>query len=346
MIWCCPLCHGALSETPTEVTCQDCGTAFPVVAEIPDFRCDQPAWVDFETDRLRAKEIDAHILTHGLADAMRRVFLESRDLNEAKSEYRVKQVLAGIEKCDAQLDGWLHGLSYDTALEIGSGPGQLLAAGARRGQSIHGLDVSLEWLVVAKHWVRSLGGDPKLAGGLAERLPLRSGSVDTVVGLDVLEHVGDQKACLAEISRVLKKGGRFALVTPNRFSLSPEPHVGVWGVGYLPVRFQAAWVGLFTTRSYAYTRLLSVGEIRRLVRQTLGADPTIIFPPIADEEIALFSPFKARLAWLYNKLVRHRIAQTVMPFIGAYYRVFGTKPGQVGAPAASGVPTTPSGPST
>jgi SAM-dependent methyltransferase len=46
-------------------------------------------------------------------------------------------------------------------------------------------------------------------------LPFRDRSLDMVVSLDYLEHLDDDRACLSEIYRVLKKGGRLLLATPR-----------------------------------------------------------------------------------------------------------------------------------
>lgn len=81
-----------------------------------------------------------------------------------------------------------------------------------------------------------------MAAALGEALPLADGALSGVVSLDVIEHVDRPDAFLNEIDRVTRPGGRLALSTPNRFSLAPEPHVMVWGVGLLPRRYQARYV--------------------------------------------------------------------------------------------------------
>lgn len=326
MFWNCPDCHGRLAATRDDVACEGCGRRYPVVAELPDLRVDAPAWIDFGRDRDRALVVDDLIRREGLEAGILDVFRRSRRFEERKAQFRLSQVLSGITKCEAQLDGWLAPLLAEPVFELGVGPGQLVAAAARRGIAVHGIDVSLEWLVVAKHWARSLGVEPVLAGGMAERLPLADGRVGLLVSMDVIEHVGDQGRYAAEVGRVLRPGGRFALVTPNRFSLSPEPHVSVWGVGYLPRRLQGPWVRLMSGRDYAYNRLLSTGELRRLFAREAGIVPRIAFPPIADEEAALFGSGKARLARLYNVASQSRLAAPAMPFVGAYFRAVGTKP--------------------
>jgi SAM-dependent methyltransferase len=48
----------------------------------------------------------------------------------------------------------------------------------------------------------------------AHYLPFAIGSIDNVVGLDVLHHFNQPLAVLREVSRVLRSGGRFVLVEP------------------------------------------------------------------------------------------------------------------------------------
>ncbi len=231
MFWCCPDCHGALKTEPDTLQCAVCEVRYPIIAGIPDFRSDDAAWIDFDEDRRRALALDEIVAEQGLEAALINVFRSSRGFSEKKSVFRSRQVLSGISKSEHQLDGWLSGLEEGSVLEIGSGPGQMVAAAAKRGFTLAGLDVSLEWLAFSRHWARSYGAEPVLACGMGEKLPVRNASVRSVISLDVIEHVGDQNAYVAEIGRVLEPGGRFHLVTPNRYSLSPEPDVGVWGVG-------------------------------------------------------------------------------------------------------------------
>ena len=326
MFWKCPQCHGDLTATADNLFCAACDRHYPVVAELPDFRLGQPAWIDFGRDRDRALLIDALIRAEGLEAGIYDVFKNSRQFDDAKCRFRTRQVLAGAGKYDQQINGWLADTQKMPILEVGVGPGQMSVALARRGIALYGIDVSMEWLVVAKHWLRQNGAVPQLATALAESLPVADGSVASYISLDVIEHVGDQKRYVSEMARVLRPGGRYALVTPNRFSLSPEPHVGVWGVGYLPRRLQARWVWLRAGVGYDYTRLLSTGETRRLFRDYGGLAPQLTFPQIAAEEIALFSPRKARLARAYNRVSTWRVFRRVAPLIGAYYRITGSRP--------------------
>jgi len=50
--------------------------------------------------------------------------------------------------------------------------------------------------------------------GDGQRMPFRSASFDTVLALEMLEHVAHPDACVAELSRVLKPGGTLLLTVP------------------------------------------------------------------------------------------------------------------------------------
>ncbi len=52
-------------------------------------------------------------------------------------------------------------------------------------------------------------------------LPLADASVDTVVNFQVIEHLWDQQAFVAECLRVLRPGGELLISTPNRITFSP-----------------------------------------------------------------------------------------------------------------------------
>jgi len=122
-------------------------------------------------------------------------------LHEHRRLWRAKPVLARVYEpwFSALLDAVPHG---GRVLEAGAGPGFLKdAARARRPD--------LCWIASDLHrtpW-NDLAAD-------ASRLPLAAGSVDSVVGLDVLHHLAAPAAFFAEAARVLRASGRLALVEP------------------------------------------------------------------------------------------------------------------------------------
>ena len=70
-----------------------------------------------------------------------------------------------------------------------------------------------------------------------------------------------------EVNRVLRLGGAIVLNSPNRFSLvAPEPHVGIWGLGFLPRAWMDPVCKMLGKGGYKGKRLLSLPELRRLLR--------------------------------------------------------------------------------
>ena len=57
-----------------------------------------------------------------------------------------------------------------------------------------------------------------------DRLPFNDGSFDTVLSIQVLEHTPDPRKLIAEMARVLNKGGTLILAAPFSFRLHEEPY--------------------------------------------------------------------------------------------------------------------------
>lgn len=53
-------------------------------------------------------------------------------------------------------------------------------------------------------------------GDITKPFPFNANSIDTVIVLEVLEHIKDDRAVIKEIYRVLKKGGKIIVTVPNK----------------------------------------------------------------------------------------------------------------------------------
>lgn len=179
----------------------------------------------------------------------------------------------------------------------------------------------MTWLVVAKRLIADHGGEPVLAAAVGEALPLRDASVSAIVSLDVIEHVRDMPRYLREINRAIASQGIVVLTTPNRFSLSAEPHVGVWGVGWLPRAWQAEFVRRQSGKSYDDTRLVSSFALRKLIRANTDLSFRLATPAVPSEEIARFGRVKANLARFYNWLVKSPAMRPAFLLVGPFFRV-------------------------
>ena len=322
----CPVCSAHIRAERERLVCESCRAIYSMVGGIPDFRVNLPHWLDIEDDRRNA----AHLLSLAERLSARELTMEvfrRRGWSEDVVRRRTSLAFALSARLDRELDEWLRVATCGDLpfLDLGCGSGPLLAAAAAKGRAAVGIDVSLEWLVVAQKQIRERGGRPLLAAALGESLPFADASLGGAVSLDVIEHVDDQCRYLREISRVLVPGAAVALSTPNRYSLSAEPHVAVWGVGWLPRRWQKRYVRWRTGKPYDFVRLLSVREFRRMLRDAAGLDVCILIPPIPATDVAQFRPVKALCARLYNAMVSLRPIRALLVSICPFFRVVAHK---------------------
>lgn len=85
----------------------------------------------------------------------------------------------------------------------------------------HGSDyIGLDYLVTGK---LMYGARPDIFAD-ASQLPLADGSVDTVVILEVMEHLRQPREALQEIARVLRPNGRLLLSMPFLYPIHDAPH--------------------------------------------------------------------------------------------------------------------------
>lgn len=92
-------------------------------------------------------------------------------------------------------------------LDIGCGAGFLSNFLAKQGHSVHGIDMSVESLEVAKKYDETKSAVYKTAN--AYELPFPDESFDVVCAMDFLEHVEEPDRVIKEASRVLRPGGVF-----------------------------------------------------------------------------------------------------------------------------------------
>ena len=107
-----------------------------------------------------------------------------------------------------------------TVLDVGCGGGFLAEEFARLGCRVTGIDPSWRSLEVAHLHAQREGLDITYRWGRAERLPAADDAYDIVVCCDVLEHVDDPAAAVAELVRVLRPGGVLFFDTINRTAAS------------------------------------------------------------------------------------------------------------------------------
>lgn len=104
-------------------------------------------------------------------------------------------------------------------LDIGCGTGYGANFLSTKSSRVYGVDVSDEAISYAKSHYN--GQNLSYAVMDAHGLKFEDEKFDVVCSFEVIEHLSDYRLYLAQIKRVLKKGGLFLLSTPNKKFSSP-----------------------------------------------------------------------------------------------------------------------------
>lgn len=107
-----------------------------------------------------------------------------------------------------------------SVLDLGCAGGFMAEAMSDQGANVIGIDPAVQAVGAARAHAAASERDIRYDVGIGERLPYQDAVFDIVVCVDVLEHVADLTAVIAEIARVLKPGGIFLFDTINRNLLS------------------------------------------------------------------------------------------------------------------------------
>jgi len=150
-------------------------------------------------------------------------------------------------------------LGGQRVLDVGCGVGMYTAAFLRETPHVFGVEIERERALEAR--ARAAG----VVQALGERIPFLDATFDVVFSHEVLEHVADDRDCVAEMVRVTRPGGRIVVFVPNR--LYPfETHGIFWRgryhfgnvplVNWLPTSLR--------NRLAPHVRAYTAGDLRRL----------------------------------------------------------------------------------
>ena len=172
-------------------------------------------------------------------------------LNELRSAY-LRDALANAFDRDPAIARPLHGLDV---LDVGCGGGILSESMARLGARVHGIDVVPGNVEVARQHARQTDLSARYEVITAAALAGRGAAYDVVLNMEVVEHVPDVAAFLADCARLLRPGGVMVVATINRTLRS-------WLFAIVGAEYVLRWLPRGTHR---WRRFVPCGELECLL---------------------------------------------------------------------------------
>ena len=301
----CPICQkGSLSSTADAMKCGNCATDFPVFMGIVDFRDeknDSTEAFSYDDDRQVAKILqDAFPFTttfNELYDLYKYVRSTGKAPGELPAPHEMlksqgiqprlmssEQLAHGpaiLQRVEEHLESTSFKKPNDgIALEDGAGLGFYVDGFSKKFKQVFVIDFSLSYLVLSQAIIRERKlENVKLLCGTVEKLPFTNDTFDFLHSNNVIEHVTDQEALVAEAKRVLKPGALMFMRSPNRYSAYFEPHFRLPFFGFFPKPLSRLIIKRMQNRDISTIQLPSLGELTQMIRSDYGDNYHISFIP-------------------------------------------------------------------
>nr|WP_047168769.1 bifunctional 2-polyprenyl-6-hydroxyphenol methylase/3-demethylubiquinol 3-O-methyltransferase UbiG [Sphingomonas sp. Y57] len=186
---------------------------------------------------------------------------------------RLRHIRATIEAQWGIEPELLRPLTGRRAADVGCGAGLLAEPLARMGATVTGIDAAPENVAVARHHAEKQGLAIDYRSGGVEALA--GDSFDLVTSMEVIEHVADPAAFVAQLAALLAPGGIMILSTPNRTPLSKLAMITVAeGFGMVP-KGTHDWRKFVTPEEL--TAHVEAAGLRVVDRRGLGFSPAAGF---------------------------------------------------------------------
>lgn len=334
----CPACRADLDWPVRDAIRFDCecGEVYRCLSGIPDFRGAEDPYCGNARDEAIAADLQEFAGSLSFEGLLARYYQRHcPELGPADLRRQMRHILEG-PRSPSVADIGRSEATGSPILDLGCGSGSALIAFAENGLpgNLVGTDIAMRWLLLARKRLDEAGlDDVRLVCCEGEAMPFPDGMFGAVHGGDVIEHVTDAEAVLAETARLLKPGGIAMFRTPNRLSLTPEPHVGLPFAGWLPKSMSRAYCrmlgappfqGIFTRTQIGWNRAASTVSGRypevvcdvsaaRVCAGKQGRSRLMSFYDTALERSGVFRAFASAFGPVLQIRMEKRLERSVTP---------------------------------
>ena len=260
----CPSCvSGKILQNDTHCVCSLCGRSYKRIFNIIDFigndsqednQLVELILNNYEKTYSELINLKRNASRHSFSK--KNLSIDEKLLERNREKKDIIFEMLGTQKCA-------------TFLELGCGIGSAIHGMAEIADYVIGVDFSMTSLLLANKILQERNcKNVLLVRASIDNLPLVDNLFDIVFSTDVIEHVTNQANFIRVGYNKVKPQGKFIFNSPNRYSVfSPEPHVGVWFVGFFPRKVMSAYVYFVKKMDYQGKRLLSYFELKRLIKK-------------------------------------------------------------------------------
>ncbi len=327
----CPKCYGSLFYGKDSIDCLSCKLSFPLYAGIPDFRCVNPFFQPSQKEEKIREALLSVYHTASFEQLIEKRYSYSKrhlsKLNEQQKAFELSFKQKGIYR-SFQIKKLLKDNGRPISekgifLDIGCGSGTSIPWIMEGFQGGVGVDYSLIDLIMGNKFLQERGiSNILLICADARKLPFPSGIFDFANATDVIEHiVPGTEEFIGEVGRALKKGGGFYFNSPNRFNIfTPEPHVKIRFVGFVPRFLMDRYVKMIKGIHYNTVHLLSLIELKTLVKKVFGGNFVVSGPfidvnaPATDVKRKVMKRFPFLLSFINRTFLFFTTNYQVMAF--------------------------------
>lgn len=190
----CPKCGSSLEPRSRAYYCSECSKEYPY------YIINDVYIIDFKSLDTADCECNRDGKTVCRVELKNQILSQARKAKSNYTRMRPKLIKGGFGSGNRILD-----------LGCGEGPYSYLFTGENES---YGLDTCPERLLLGEENAMDKGYKALIVGeGLS--LPFANASFDIVICTEVIEHVVEVRRLIGEINRVLKRGGKLILSTPN-----------------------------------------------------------------------------------------------------------------------------------